>query len=338
MPKQIFVITTRRFNDVKSKKYPIADITQESSSNPCIKEVDSLASFWVKQLIEKLDNFKSKRVTDLEVLNLDDFFHNDIDKTVQFENLVVGDDIKYLKQDFVSYLLKEFNMKVTPFKFDENYLSYIHQLQHDDNDTLIFVYYHWLDKQGLENKERIGFLNKLRKSIQEILSWSKIDNFSINWLVHDTDILNSNYDGLLWFDGLYKDSSCKTSYHPTIKHEDLTNMIPFELLKDNIWCFVHQEELDSYFKNIILQFNSEQCQSADSLYRYLLLDKEAIIRRWGILSLFNIKANNVSKEDLAFLLNTPLDLVEDKIKMINYSEENAILVSNDLYNLSKLIS
>lgn len=342
MSKQIFVIT-RRFKKgetlPKTKKYPIADISKDDSANPCINDTDSLASFWVRQLIEKLDDFKRKKANEIKEFDLTSFFDVELDMTDEFENIISGEDIKFLKQEFIKYLFTEFNKTLNSnLTITENFLSHIHQLQNKEgNNTLIFIYHHWLDKQNLDGDKKNDFLINLRKEIVRILSVLKVD-YSINWLVHDSDILNNNYDGLLWFDENYEQVTSKTSYHATLSHDDLTQLIPKELQKDNIWCFVHQVELDSYYSNVILRSNSNYCQSAENLYKYLLLDKEGISRRWKTLRLFDINVNSITGADLAFLLNTSLDQLDNKIKMINTLENNSITISDGYFNLSKLIS
>ena len=328
------VIITRRFDspDVKiiskTNRYPIADVT--IPDNPLLIDSQNLGKFWFNVIVK--DRFseltKEKLLEDKsDKDNIDDLINNNYPFSRKLNHIPDG-DLKNFKQNFLNIYINRFNsMQKLGVKTD--YLTHIHELLHEADGTNIFIYHHWLDKQGLKDKRK-EYLTSLRNDLISIMHQKKVDrdNIEINWLIHDTDILSENYDGLLWFDS-FDGQGSKKSYHPTQDHENVKRQIPLALQKDNIWCFVHRKEIRSFYQRIILhiQDNEISFRNAEELYNKIVLDEFLFFERTNLLKDLGYDTTQLQLNQIAYLLDASFDesvdnqetiknAVKEKIKLI----------------------
>jgi hypothetical protein len=300
-PAKVFVITRRFENQpvMNTKSYPIADVASSSITNPNFADLDGLAALLLRKLnLGKVGEYTGKA-------ELTDFCDSNIDTN---ENLSDQEnDWTSLKQRFIEKCFENLSEKTV--KFHSEFVSNIHELQHNNEtgnqDTNIFIYHHWLDKQGIGIRP-IEFLPKLRKEVEKIIQSKNITQVEFNWLVHDTDILDEHDDGLLWFDD-FSDTNKKISYHLTKKNTELENTIPNQLQKDNIWCFVHQKEIDSYYKNIIIEKmeGEKPYKNAEELYNELIFDKKKAKIRVKLINRLPGNYNEFTEEEISYILDLP---------------------------------
>ena len=329
------VIITRRFEPpdmiikCKSHEYPIADVSQ--SGNPYLRK-NSLGVFWFKSIIKKCFGG-----TILSNLN-NAFFNVSYSATLRQISLIPDVDLKVFNQCFLNHYITEFNSK-QKFKFKTDYVFLIHELLYEGNMTNIFIYHHWLDKQGLKD-QRMDYLATLRNDVLLIMKKRNVEekNIEINWLVHDTDILSENYDGILWFDS-FDGTGGKKSYHPTQDQVNVERQIPAALQMDNIWCFVHQQEINSYYKRIILkiQENENSFKDANELYCEMVLDEVLFKERSNLLMDLGYNNSALELNEKAYLLDIQYDesdevfnqIVKEKIKLIQLIRPELVTTTTD---------
>lgn len=343
------VIITRRFEfpdaekKSKTKIYPIANVS-DSTPNPYIIENENLGSFWFRNIVQYIYRYETIGGILKGISTNSEYLKEGYSSDRQLEFI---DNFNNFKQEFLSFCINKFNSE-TKIKFKTDYLTHVHELiQSNSSNTNIFIYHHWLDKQGLPDKRK-EFLTCLRNDVVSIIKQhSKNAEIEINWLLHDTDVLNENYDGLLWFDG-YVGKGQKKSYHPVQDERSIERQIPEALQKDNIWCFVHQREIDSYYKRIILKIeeNDNSYSSAKELYKELIFDINLFHERLKLLNDLGINASELELKQVAFLLNMPFDEsspdstneddkekpVKGKIALIQSIWEGLLTESDGKYN------
>lgn len=337
--KQKVVIITTRFNnpdgsvmlDEKisclTQKYPIADV--KSINNPNLQPGNNLGNFFFHEIITKqFPDLDSESFLGVPEIEINDFIEPSFKFDRKLKVLPIGDLIKF-KQNFLKHYITEFNNKQKK-QFKTEYITHIHELLYNGIKTRIFIYHHWLDKQNLEDK-RNEFLTCLKKDVKSIIEKEdKNIEIEFNWLIHDTDILGENYNGLLWFDS-FEQTGKKKSYHPLQDEAAVLRQIPYDLQNDNIWCFVHQEEIDSYYKYIIekIQRNKETYKNANELYNELVFNKTLCKERIELLADVGIKDGNYLYKHLAYLLDFPLKIGEERINQSNL--EKKVIFLNSLF-------
>jgi len=163
-----------------------------------------------------------------------------------------------------------------------------------NESTHIYIYHQWLDKQGLGLLANKHFLTALKSCILKIENKLEQD-CEFNWLIHDSDLLSSHYDGILQFGEKGKP---KQNYLNT-------TTIPLGLENDNIWCFKHA--IDSkYFPDFIYNAfddrNIAKLNSAEDFYKQLAFDSDACKQRMELLGLLDIDEYKVDENTLLFIL------------------------------------
>ena len=262
--KKIIVVTRRENNDIDSQN-TLGYIDNETKSKydiHSLPENGKLFDFWSSKLCSGWDSLKDG---------------NDL-----------KDKLNALNKKFPEYL-----------SINIDYCLNIYELKRSD----IFVYHQWLDKQGLEEPfaETINlhFLSALKQDILEIKQNENDEEYEFNWLIHDTDLLPPNYDGLVKFgDKNYKEAD-----------------IPKDLKQDNIWCFIHDATTSKYYKYYILDFfNNSEIQTAGDFYNRIAYEKDACKQRIELLQLLGLTENTqVSTEEKRFIFQNEAWAKEDKL-------------------------
>jgi hypothetical protein len=204
-------------------------------------------------------------------------------------------------------LKKSFNeLKENYLLFNVDYCLNIYQRK----DVDIFVYHQWLDKQGLgkpyaEGLNNLHFLSALRQDILKIKkneTKEESEEYEFNWLIHDSDLLDSdNYDGLLWFEG---------KNYTSLPIED---KIPKELEKDNVWSFIHDTKTSKYYMDYIIDFeDNTYLHTAEDFYNNIAFDKKSCLRRMELLGLADKK--NVDIDKKRFIFQNETWAMSDKLK------------------------
>jgi hypothetical protein len=214
-----------------------------------------------------------------------------------------------------------------PYRIEEyKYLLNVHELLHKEEDTnkeyptRIFVYHHWLDKQGfsdaiIESDNNKHFLEYMREFIADVLKKrsENINDFTVNWLIHDSDILPKNYDGPLYYGGvIYSPNYIDMSVDEFKK----AISFPRSLDKDNIWCFVHEKEISEFYNDCILNFNNNiYMHTPEQFHNHLSLDKKGCERRMEILELTDDN-RELTREELLFILHKKTGRDFEKVETV----------------------
>jgi hypothetical protein len=220
-------------------------------------------------------------------------------------------EIENLDRDGLESLFKQLDEKCPhPIKKYE-YLLNVYEFGTKENPVGIFVYHHWLDKQGFsdainESDNNKHFLEYLREFIEDILKAreEEINDFTVNWLIHDSDILPKTYDGRLYYaDVVYAPSYVDMSIDEFKKAIGF----PRTLKKDNIWCFVHEKDISEFYADYILNFNSNTfLHKPEQFHDHLYLDRKGCERRMEILGMTD-DSKELTVDELLFILNRKPD-------------------------------
>jgi hypothetical protein len=274
------VIVTRRFNE-NLKGIGVDGINKDNKNIKFvpheISTANNLFHFWAYKLAKNDKvNFTLKDIPDPNKNKLTDLFQK--------------------LDEQCSYRIKE-----------HKYLVHVHELETEENHAGIFVYHHWLDKQGfsdamVESDNSKHFLEYLREFIADILNarGENINDFTVNWLIHDSDILPKTYDGCLYYGcEVYSPDYLNMSVDEFKKEIDF----PRTLEKDNIWCFVHEENISGYYSEYIVNFNNnEYLHKPEQFHNFLYGDVKGCKRRIEILGLAEDE-RILTNDEMLFILH-----------------------------------
>jgi hypothetical protein len=265
-----------------------------------------------------------------KVLRTHNFFHFWACKFAENDKITfTKKNIPDLDREALENLFKKLDEKCRHRIEKHEYLLNVYELSIRENHLGIFVYHHWLDKQGfpnavVENDNNKHFLEYLREYIADILTKREkdINDFTVNWLIHDSDILPKTYDGCLYYNGAV---FAPDYLGMSVEEFKKTINFPRTLEKDNIWCFVHEENISAYYSDYIINFNDKaDLHDPKQFHDSLLYDKKACERRIEILGLTDDNRELTSHELLFILGRKPYG---------DFNQENLILKKfKELFN------
>jgi len=352
--KTPIVIVTRRFNNYsglgtigKPHKLDKTCKLFQLWCNEGFKNISSIKPFWKKNTDVTDDDDVKKYLATLSSTDFSKYRKVNTSHTIEEIFTVKKAELWLEGYETLQFLFekqdngetKKSYSKQTEKDSEKADASYYHLLNIVEPTNNIYVFAHFPVKEFTIGK--IKFLPALRADIMKLLKDKNPDKeenqYQLYWLIHDSDILRSNYDGLL-YDG-------RTVYHPdaylnlddlndlqkqvyekqqkkednkhipdadtilkTIEEDSTTKAnefiesnIPNELRNDYICCFIHNEDASDNYKKLILSYTDSI--TADVFAKKLFFDVESCKRRMIILDLFN-KADSfcVNEKDIAFIV------------------------------------
>jgi len=305
--KQNVVIITRRFSINKGLGTNSLDIEKHRIVEDYL-ENNSIYWFWYYILLEKNPIYKNtytKTIFPKELFDgyLDDFLHPLNRKQIKFEHLC---KLAEIVDKVITYPFAQITGK--------DYLHLTHLIEPkllNNNRSYVFIYSHFPDKQGIDPRRKMFFLSALKNEVKKHLVNEGNDiEFKFNWLIHDSDIVSDTYNGELLIDGeilypfQYEDIIKEDTIEMVDKkiHEVRENFkntyIPHDLKRDNIWCFIHEEN-SYYYKNIIL---SDIKLSANEICDKLTLNSDEIKRNVNLLKKIGLSDSALDSSVKEFII------------------------------------
>lgn len=314
--KNIFIITRRDFSDKSEDNKPGIGLMPDLSIDQ--KKVISiigtkLFEFWIDTLVSEsvikdiIKEIIKDSTSNFEEKSLKELIQND-DFKIKFDSLFSyeNDNIDYIDDIFSPgyYKGKGSTAQIVINKNSFNkIIDYYHKIHLFEKDYLIniinpkdgiYVYHHWLDKQGVDHDHRHKFLPALRETIINLLPVEVDKNeVKVNWIIHDTDLGISGGDGLIKFDNDIKNENNPYFYENCDAgvHADLSDA----LAKDNIWIFNHTKGVNGIYDKFIL---NQDYDNAEELYKKLVYDEEKLIQLAKIFQALGVSEIAIMKDEL----------------------------------------
>ena len=306
---KIFIITRREFEKHKGIG------TYSSEIKLPIEKLNGLKMFWLDLLLERLiDTFLNECIGENIKSNDQSCNPNELVKDEKIKaklNVYINTDFikPYHKKITKNYILKDWKPKneLVNRLFDllkvldeEHILETEFLLNVSVLNQNIFVYHHWLDKQGFSSVSRKKFLLTLRNEIlnyyKQLNKLAEDINVEVNWLVHDSDLGRSGTDGMVLFNNEIINENNPNYFELSDSFQSGNFVNDFK--NNNFWIFTHSRGTGKYFDKIICaEENSQRLKNADELWKYLVCDLDNLHYRANVLDCMITNINNKSALD-----------------------------------------
>ncbi len=276
MSNNIFIVTRRQFKD--------SGIGTQNKTPIQIEQCDNLWKFWLGVLVKResvrkiLDKIRSEKDCKTEEKNAEKWIENDclkaaleeiintdligpkadIFKAGSFYNIDKEDSPWKVKPEFLRRLFQNLNSNLQN-ELEIDHLMNLYKVGDD-----IFVYHHWLDR-WLSEQPSDKFLKAIRTDV--IANIDKSKDFTLNWLVHDTDLGCSGADGMICCKGKIINENNPNFVENSILYDNEKQKVKEDFANDNFWIFTHTKGMNGYYENYIL---NNSITSADELYKKIV--------------------------------------------------------------------